>query len=55
MGQAKKMLMEFEEKVSIIDGLISILSSEYLEDLCDHQLISDLYTIRNTIRKWDSS
>lgn len=55
MGQAKKMLMEFEEKVSIIDGLISILSSEHLEDLCDHQLISDLYAIRNIIGKLDSS
>lgn len=55
MGQAKKMLMEFEEKVSIIDGLISILSSEYLEDLCDQQLISDLYSIRNIIGKLDSS
>lgn len=55
MGQAKKMLMEFEEKVSIIDDLISILSSEHFEYLCDHQLISDLYVIRNTIGKLDSS
>ena len=49
------MMMEYEDKISIIDGLISILSSKHFEDLCEHQLISDLYSIRNIIGKLDSS
>ncbi len=55
MGQVKKMLMEFEDKVDIIDSLILILSSEHFEDLCDYQLINDLFIIKNTIGKLDSS
>lgn len=55
MGQAKKMLMDFEEKVSIIDNIINILSSNDFEDLCEPRLISDLCAIRNAINGLDSS
>lgn len=55
MGQAKKMLMDFEEKVSVIDNIINILSSNDFEDLCEPRLISDLCAIRNAINGLDSS
>lgn len=55
MGQVKKMLMDFEEKVSIIDNIINILSSDSFEKLCEPLLISDLYAIRNAINGLDSS
>lgn len=55
MGQAKKILMDFEEKVSIIDSIINILSSDNFEDLCEPRLINDLCAIRNAINGLDSS
>lgn len=54
MGQTKKMLMDFEEKVSIIDNIINIISSKYFEDLCEPRLISNLCDIRNAINEPDS-
>lgn len=55
MGQAKKMLMEFEEKVSIIDNIILILDSDIFEDLCEPLLINDLYTIKHIIKGLDAT
>lgn len=55
MGQAKKMLMDFEEKVSIIDNILMLLSSDTFDDQCEPQLISDLYSVRNMIESLDSS
>jgi len=53
MGQVKKMMMEFEEKISLIDHLIIILSSDVFDDLYDTQIITDLYNIQSAIRKLD--
>lgn len=55
MGQVKNLLMDFEEKVSIIDNILMLLSSDKFEDVCEHQLISDLHFIRNMIGSLDSS
>ena len=55
MGQVKKLLMDFEEKVSIIDNILMLLSSDKFEEICEPQLISDLHFIRNMIGALDSS
>lgn len=49
MGQAKKLLMDFEEKVSILNNIITELSSNAFDDLYEPRLIEDLFSIRNMI------
>lgn len=49
MGQVKKMYMEVEEKLHIIDDIIGLISSDIFDDMYDPQLIKDLHSIRNQI------
>ncbi|WP_430974628.1 hypothetical protein [Sunxiuqinia rutila] len=54
MGQAKKQMMEYEDNLSILDNLISLLSNDYLDDLYDNQIIRDIIDIREMIHNLDS-
>lgn len=53
MGQVKKMYMEVEERLHVIDDIINdiigLISSDIFDDMGDSQLIKDLHSIRNQI------
>ncbi len=51
MGQAKKLMMEYEQNLSFIDDFLVLLSENQNEDLFDSQVIKDLYEIREMINK----
>lgn len=55
MEQAKKILMELQEKVSIIDDILEMLSSREFEGICEPKLISDLHFIVKMISSLDLS
>ncbi len=55
MGQAKKRLMEYEHSLSIIDGLISIFSSNTMERFVDSKIILQLIDLRDRIRSLDNN
>ncbi|QBK74897.1 hypothetical protein QK342_00215 [Myroides odoratimimus] len=54
MGQAKKRLMEYEEGISIIDGLISIYSNDIFENIESEQIIFGLRDLREKIYNLDN-
>ena len=49
MGQAKKLMMEFEENVYKLDKIVSILSLDIFDNLHDGQIINDIYAIQQMI------
>ncbi len=53
MGQAKKQMMDYEENLSILDNLITLLSNDNLDDLYDNQIIRDIFDIREMINSLD--
>ena len=46
--------MVYEDNLSILDNLITILSNDNLEDLYDNQIIRDIFDIREMINSLDS-
>lgn len=55
MGQAKKRLMEYEHNFSIIEGLISIYTSDILENFEENKIILQLIDLRDRIRSMDNN
>lgn len=49
MGQAKKRLMEYEDNISIIENLISLLSNKIFGNLIEKKLIMELINLRDEI------
>lgn len=55
MGQAKKRLMEYEHSLSVIDGLISIFSSNTMERIVDSEIVLQLIDLRDRIHSLDNN
>ncbi len=55
MGQAKKRLMDYEDSFSIIEGLISIYTSEIFENLVEDEVILLLIDLRERIQSLDNN
>jgi hypothetical protein len=53
MGNAKKQMMEYEENLSILDNLLTLLSNDNLDDLYDNQIIRDIFETRAMINSLD--
>lgn len=54
MGQAKKRLMEYEDGISIIEGLISIYNNDIFENIEKEHIIFGLLDLREKINNLDN-
>ncbi|MFA6667585.1 MAG: hypothetical protein WCS51_04465 [Bacilli bacterium] len=50
MGQVKEFLMEFEERISILDDILILLKKNKLNTIVYNQLVADIYKIQNILK-----
>lgn len=53
MGRVKSLMMDYEERMSIVDNLINIYSHDFFDDFIDSSTINTLYELRNSIHRLD--